>query len=220
MSALSAIILAGGKSQRMGMDKALLELEGRPLIGWVLGQLQRLSDDLIIVAKDAAPYAHLAARLVRDIYPSQGALVGLHAGLRAARHPLALTVACDMPFLNLRLLRYMIAVGRDHDAVVPRVGGYPEPLHALYRVKPCLPAIEHALSKGQLKMTSFFPYVRVRYVEEQEVELFDPEHLSFFNVNTLEDWQEGRTLAQRLCRRQSSCPQNEAGIFRQGVPRS
>ena len=202
MRVVSGIILAGGKSQRVGTDKALLELAGEPLIGWVLERLQRLSDDLIIVAKDTAPYAQMAARPVTDVYPGQGALVGLHAGLRAARHPLALAVACDMPFLDLRLLRYMIVLGRDHDAVVPRIGGYPEPLHALYRVERCLPAIEQALDSGQFKMTSFFPDVRVRYVEEHEVDLFDPEHLSFFNLNTTEDWQRGQELARNLRRRE------------------
>jgi len=203
MRVVSAIILAGGKSQRLGMDKALLEIEGQPLIGWVLERMHRLSEDLIIVTNDPTPYAHLAARLVLDVYPGQGALIGLHAGLRAARHPLALAVACDMPFLDLNLLRYMILLGRGHDVVVPRVGGYPEPLHALYRVKRCLPAIERVLDGGQFKMTSFFPHVRVRYVEEHEVDIFDPEHLSFFNINTLEDWQRGQELARRLRRREA-----------------
>lgn len=202
MRLISGIVLAGGQSQRMGTDKALLELEGKPLIGWVLERLQQLSDDLLIVVRDTTAYAHLGVRLVTDVYPRQGALVGLHAGLLAARHPLALAVACDMPFLDLRLLRYMVVVGRGHDAVIPRIGGYPEPLHALYRVRRCLPAIEQALDSGQFKMTSFLPGVRVRYVEEQEIDLFDPQRLSFFNVNTPEDWQRGQKLARRLRRQQ------------------
>jgi len=204
MRVVSGIILAGGKSQRLGVDKALLELEGQSLIDRVLNRLQRLSDDLIIVAKDPTPYAHLAARLVSDVYPGQGALVGLHAGLQAARHPLALAVACDMPFLDLRLLRYMIVLGRGYDIVVPRIGSYLEPLHALYRVERCLPAIKQALDDGQARVTSFFSHVRVRYVEEHEINLFDPEHLSFFNINTPEDWQRGQELARQLRSRKPS----------------
>ncbi|MBC8447885.1 MAG: molybdenum cofactor guanylyltransferase [Chloroflexi bacterium] len=210
MRLISGIVLAGGQSQRMGTDKALLQMDGQPLIGWVLERLQQLSDDLIIVAKDTAPYTHLGARLVTDAYPGQGVLVGLHAGLKAARYPRALAVACDMPFLDLRLLRYMIVAGRGHDAVLPRIGGYPEPLHGLYRVKSCLPAIEQALDSGQFKMTSFLPSVQVRYVEEHEVGLFDPQHLSFFNVNTPEDWERGQKLARQLRRQRASRRKRES----------
>ena len=200
MRLVSTIILAGGKSRRLGTDKALLEFEGQPIIGRVLKRLRRLSDDVIIVAKDTAAYAQFGARLATDVYPGHGALVGLHAGLRAARHPSALAVACDMPFLDLRLLRFMIVAGKAYDVVMPRIGGLPEPLHALYRVERCLPAIEQSLDSGQFKMTSFLPRLRVRYLEQHEVDLLDPERLSFFNVNTPEDWQRGQELARRLDR--------------------
>jgi molybdopterin-guanine dinucleotide biosynthesis protein A len=181
----------------MGGNKALLEIDGRPLIGWVLERLQSLSDDVIVVARDTAPLEHLPVRAVSDTYPGQGPLVGLHAGLLAARHPTALAVACDMPFLDPRLLRYMVVVGKAHDAVVPRLGGLPEPLHSVYRVAPCLRAIEEALDSGSRKMTSFLGRVEVRYVEEHEIALFDPDRLSFFNVNTPEDLQRGEALAYR-----------------------
>lgn len=204
MRMVSAIVLAGGKSQRIGADKALIEFGGRPLIAWVLEKLRQVSNDLIIVAKDTAPYAQFGTRLVTDAYSEYGALVGLHAGLRAAHHSRALALGCDMPFLDLRLLRYMIVLGKAHEAVVPRLGGLPEPLHALYRVDRCLPAIERALDRGELKMTSFLPDVQVRYVEEHELDLFDPERLSLFNVNTLEDWERGSELARYVDEEQSS----------------
>jgi len=197
MRPLSAVVLAGGEGQRMGANKALLEIDGQPLLNWVLARLQRLSDDVIVVARETAIWGHPPARLVSDAYPGQGPLVGLHAGLHAARHPAALAVACDMPFLDLRLLRYMIVVGKAHDAVVPRLSGLTEPLHAIYRVEPCLRAIETVLDAGSRKMTSFLGCVEVRYVEEHEIDLFDPDHLSFFNVNTPEDLQRGEALAYR-----------------------
>jgi molybdopterin-guanine dinucleotide biosynthesis protein A len=197
MRPLSAVVLAGGGGQRMGGSKALLEIDGQPLVIWVLERLQRLSDDLILVARDTSAFGHLPVRLVSDIYPGEGPLVGLHAGLQAARHPAALAVACDMPFLDLRLLRYMIVVGKAHDAVVPRLASLPEPLHAIYRVDPCLRAIQDALDAGSRKMTSFLESVEVRYVEENEIALFDPDQLSFFNVNTPEDLQRGEALAYR-----------------------
>jgi molybdopterin-guanine dinucleotide biosynthesis protein A len=202
---VSAIVLAGGKSQRIGADKALLELEGQPLIARVLEPLQRLTNDVIIVAKDTAAYAHLGARMVADTSSEQAALIGLHAGLQAARHRLALAVACDMPFLDDRLLRFMIVASKAYDAVVPRMGGLPEPLHAAYRVKPCLAAVEAALQRGELKMTSFLPHIEVRYVDEGELDLFDPERLSFFNVNTQDDWERGQMLARRLRHAEACC---------------
>jgi len=198
MRPLSAIVLVGGRGRRMGTNKALLDVEGKPLVGWVLERLAELSDDVMIVARDAAPFEHLAARVVTDIYPDEGPLVGLHAGLREARHPSALAVACDMPFLDLRLVRYMIVVGKSHDAVVPLIRGLPEPLHAMYRVARCLPAVEKALDDGNLKMTSFLSSIQVRYMQEHEVNLFDPEHLSFFNVNTPDDLRRGREMARKM----------------------
>lgn len=206
---VSAVVLAGGKSQRIGTDKALLEFDGQPLIGRVLQRLWLLSDDVIIVAKDTAAYAHLGGRTVADASPEQAPLIGLQAGLAAARHRLALAVACDMPFLDVRLLRFMIVASKAYDAVIPRLGGWPEPLHAVYRVKPCLAAVETALQRGELKMTSFLPHIEVRYVDESELDLLDPQRLSFFNVNTQEDWQRGLALAERL-RRQKACSSQEA----------
>ena len=203
MRPLSAVVLAGGRGQRIGANKALLEIDGQPLVDWVLERLQRLSDDMILVAREPAVFGHLPARLVSDIYPGQGPLVGLHAGLQAACHPAALAVACDMPFLDLRLLRYMIVVGKAHDAVVPLIRGLPEPLHAMYRVDRCLPAIEKTLDSGCLKMTGFLSSVQVRYVQEHEVDLFDPNHLSFFNVNTPDDLSRGREMARQMQRQQA-----------------
>jgi len=203
MRPLSAIVLVGGRGRRMGGNKALLDVEGKPLVGWVLERLAEISDDVMIVARDAAPFEHLAARVVTDIYPDEGPLVGLHAGLRGARHPSALAVACDMPFLDLRLVRYMIVVGKAHDAVVPLIRGLPEPLHAMYRVDRCLPAVEKALDAGCLKMTGFLSSVQVRYVQEHEVDLFDPAHLSFFNVNTPDDLRRGREMARQIGRQQA-----------------
>lgn len=184
----SVIILAGGKSTRLGQDKSLLELEGRPLIAHTTHRLAALSDDLIIVTNDHERYEslELPARLVPDVRRGVGALMGIYSGLLAARHPQALAVGCDMPFLNLRLLRYMLSLIDGYDAVVPRLDGYLEPLHAIYR-KTCLPYMADLLDRGQRQIIAFFDQVRIRYVE-QELEELDPRGLSFLNVNTPADW--------------------------------
>jgi molybdopterin-guanine dinucleotide biosynthesis protein A len=186
MFAVSGIVLAGGHSSRLGMDKSFVNANGQPLIEHIVAKLTKLSDDVIIVTNSPENYNHLEAKLVGDIYPGKGSLGGIYSGLRAATNAHSLVVACDMPFLDLNLLRYMILLACGHDVVIPRIGGLVEPLHAIYS-KSCLEPIDRLLARGGLKIIDFFPEVRVRYVEESEVDIFDPQHLSFFNVNTPSD---------------------------------
>jgi molybdopterin-guanine dinucleotide biosynthesis protein A len=193
---VSGIVLAGGQSSRLGADKSFINLNGQSLIEHIVAKLTRLSDDVIIVTNSPDEYDHLEARLVGDIYPGKGALGGIYSGLRAAANAYSLVVACDMPFLDLNLLRYMIILAREHDVVIPRIGGLTEPLHAIYS-KNCLEPIDRLLARGGLKIIDFFSEVRVRYVEEGEVDIFDPQHLSFFNVNTPNDLEEMKKLARK-----------------------
>ena len=196
MLTISGIVLAGGQSSRLGMDKSFVNVKGQSLIEQIVAKLTRLSDDVVIVTNSPEKYDHLEARLVGDIYPGKGALGGIYSGLRAVANAQSLVVACDMPFLDLNLLRYMILLACGHDVVIPRIGEFLEPLHALYS-KSCLEPIDRLLARGGLKIVDFFSEVRVRYVEEEEVDIFDPQHLSFFNVNTLSDLEEMKKLARR-----------------------
>jgi len=203
MNPTSAIVLAGGQSRRMGMgsDKAFVRLGDKPLIEIVLDQVAQLSDDLIVVTNAPQRYAGLKTQLIGDIYPGKGSLGGVYSGLVVARHPHALVVACDMPFLNLDLLRYMVSLVGDFDAVIPRAedpsltGARPSgtaketslhPLHAIYG-KTCLGPMRAAIQAGDLRLVGYLPRVRVRYVSPDEVDQFDPQHLSFFNINTPDD---------------------------------
>lgn len=192
---LSGVVLAGGQSQRMGRNKALMELDGRTLISRVLDKLARLCDELIISANEVELYAHLPARVVPDVLPGRGALSGIHAGLAAMHNPRALVVACDMPFLSLSLLRYMTVVAVGYDTVVPRLGRYYEPLHALYSVE-CLGPIEQLVAEGPQRVVALYERVRTRTIPEDIVRLFGAE-LSFFNVNTVQDWVEAQRLSAR-----------------------
>jgi molybdopterin-guanine dinucleotide biosynthesis protein A len=187
--AISVLVLAGGQSSRLGENKAFLLLDGQPLVARTVHKLAALSDDLVIVANDRERYEalDLPVRLVPDERPGVGSLMGIYSGLRAARNRHALVVGCDMPYLNLALLRYMVPLADDHDVVIPRVGGFLEPLHAIYG-RACLPAMKRLLDRGRRQIIAFFDEVRVRYVEEGEVDRFDPQHLSFVNVNTRQDW--------------------------------
>jgi molybdopterin-guanine dinucleotide biosynthesis protein A len=194
---LTGIVLSGGESQRMGRNKALIELDGQTLIGRTLDKLARLCDELIISANEVELYAHLPARVIADVIPGRGALSGIHASLAGMRHERAVVVACDMPFLSLPLLRFMVAVAPGYDVVVPRLGRYYEPLHAVYSAS-CIAPIEQLLAAGPQRIIRLFERVRVREVTEDQVHLFGAE-LSFVNVNTPEDWNE----AQRLLRARS-----------------
>jgi molybdopterin-guanine dinucleotide biosynthesis protein A len=195
MNAISGIVLAGGKSRRMGTDKAFLEVGGIPTVQRVLNALESLSDDLIIVTNDPERYEGLPGRLVSDVYPGKGALGGIYSGLLAARHDYTIVVACDMPFLNPRLLRYLVSLAAGYDVVVPDSGnGHLETTHAVY-ARTCLDPIKQLLLADQLKIIKLFPAVRVRYVGRDELLKIDPRLLSLLNMNTLADWQKVQQLA-------------------------
>ncbi len=190
MEAVSAIIQAGGQSRRMGRDKALIDYHGRPLLAHVIDTLHQLSDDVIVVSNRSDSYGPivrlLAARLVPDYEPPSGPLGGLAAGLAAMKHDLAVVVACDMPLLNLDLLRYLIERAGSVDAVVPLTGDQYEPLHAVYR-RTCLAAIQRRLANDQRRVTSFFDEVRVAAIPEAEWRVLDPAGRSLSNLNTPDD---------------------------------
>lgn len=188
---ISAMVLAGGKSSRLGINKALLTLcpqkcKSVTLIEGVVEKLLTISQEVIVVTNGEGVYSRLRAKVVSDIYPGRGSLGGLYSGLLAATFHHALVVACDMPFLNLDLLRYMISLPRDYDVLVPKWQGRLEPLHAIYS-KDCLAPIEGLLKRGDLKILHFFDQVSVRYVVDEELDRYDPDHLSFLNINTPDD---------------------------------
>ena len=195
---VSGIILAGGLSRRLGRDKALEPFRGQPLISRVMERLDTLTDETVVVVNTEARGEELPlpkdAKAAVDMYPDSGSLGGIFTGLAAATNDWGFAVACDMPFLNAALIKHMITLREGYDAIVPVIDGYPEPTHALYS-KACLPHIERRLKARQLKIAGFFDDVRVRYVGADEIDRFDSERLSFFNVNTPEDLSRARSLA-------------------------
>ena len=200
-SAITAVILAGGRSRRLGRDKAIEPFCGEPLIRRVIRRASEAvsASQVIVVVADPERAAalplddeHLTAV---DVFPDCGSLGGIYTGLNASATDWSLVAACDMPFLSAPLLAHMAGLRDGVDAVVPMVDGRPEPTHALY-ARRCLPAIEKRLRAGQLKISGFFDDVSVRYVPENDVKLFDPDLLSFFNINRPEDLARAMELAQ------------------------
>ncbi|MBM4434387.1 MAG: molybdenum cofactor guanylyltransferase [Chloroflexi bacterium] len=183
---VSAAVMAGGRSRRMGRDKAWIDLgDGRPIVRHVVDVVSGVADDVLIVANDER-YATLGPRVVPDAHPGTGVLGGIATGVAAAAHERVLVVACDMPFLLPRMLRFLAEQADGYDAVVPRVGGEYETLHALY-TKACLPAMRRALEAGERRVISFFGDVRVRAVDADELRPLDLDLRSFTNVNTPEE---------------------------------
>jgi molybdopterin-guanine dinucleotide biosynthesis protein A len=195
---VSAVVLAGGMSRRLGRNKALEPIGGQPLIFRITERLAKIAEELVVVVNEAERATVLplppGAKVTVDRYPGKGSLGGLFTGLSAATQPWAVMVACDMPFLSVALLRHMLSLREGHDAVVPVVEERPEPLHALYSTR-CLPFMERRLQADDLKIARFFDEVHVCYVPEAELRRLDPELQSFFNINTQEDVDRAVALA-------------------------
>jgi molybdopterin-guanine dinucleotide biosynthesis protein A len=184
---LAAAILAGGQSRRMGENKALLRLErsGPTVIETVVDTLRAITSDIVLVGSNLSDYESLGLPQVPDLVPGIGALGGIHAALASATASHLLIVACDMPFLNVALLRYMAAQPRDYDALVP-MPDRPQPLHAIY-THACLPPIEQSINSGNYRASGWLAGVNVRTIERETMQSHDPELLSCFNMNTPED---------------------------------
>lgn len=183
---VSTIILAGGQSRRMGRDKALIDFQGRPIIAHVVDTLRALSDDVLIVSNRVDVYGSFGARVVADYDPPCGPLGGIAAGLQAMRYELAVVTACDMPFLSVPLLGWLIDQAPDYDAVVPRTGVEFEPLHAVYR-RTCYHPIMRRIEQGDRRVISFFADVQLRVIEEATWRAIDPAGRSLVNLNTPAD---------------------------------
>jgi len=193
---VTSIVLAGGKSLRLGRNKAVEEIGGQILIQRVIDRLSSLGNEIIVVTSSSDQLPDLELRRVVDICPGMGALVGIYSGLKVATSYHSLVVACDMPFLSIALLRYLEELSSGFDIVIPRVGSLVEPLHAVYS-KNCLAPIEAMLQEGNLKISELLNAVKVRYVEDAEIEKFDPQRLSFFNVNSEADLEHARSLLEK-----------------------
>ncbi len=183
---ITTVIMAGGKSSRMGTDKSFVPILGKPMIEHVLDRVQGIGTQEIIISSSPQNYAYLGLPLFPDLYPDLGPLGGLHAALHHAPQAHILVVACDMPWLNRSLLEYLVSLRDTADAIVPRWDRFPEPLHAVYS-KSCLLPIEEKLQANSLKLISFYPNIRVRFIDKPEIQKFDPFGRSFKNVNTPED---------------------------------
>jgi molybdopterin-guanine dinucleotide biosynthesis protein A len=183
----------------MGEDKALKPFLGRPLIQRVIDRLEPVADEIIATTNRPDDFSFLNLRLFPDLKPDRGALGGLYTAIASAAYPQVAVVACDMPFANPMLIEGMSRLMVQHkaDVIIAKSDDYYEPLHAVYRRETCLPAIESAIAEDKWKVIAWFPQVRVHELTHEDVKVFDPQGLAFWNVNTPEEFAEAEKIAQQ-----------------------
>jgi molybdenum cofactor guanylyltransferase len=202
VTASTGIVLAGGRSSRMGRPKALLPFDGEPLIAHTVRTLRTLFPDIVVVAAPDQQLPPLPAMIVHDDVAHQGPVAGIYHGLGVAGGDVAYVTSCDAAFLDPRLIRFVLSQIEEHDVAVPHWEGRFQPLHAAYR-RSVLRHLERQLAIGDLRPVHLFDNVRTRRIDESELRSIDPEGWSFFNMNTPEDYQRALTLWPRLHGRES-----------------
>lgn len=191
----AAAILCGGKSVRMGSDKGLIPLNGKPMLLYVLEACEELFSEIFIVlgSNINESYEELIgsrARILTDKFPEIGSpLVGAYTAFENCEDDYLFLLSCDMPLVNPEVIRLMREVISTENAVIPRwPNGYIEPLHAIYRTKPSGEAAQKALSENHRDMRSLIKNLkRVLYLSTNVIEQLDPKLETFFNVNTMND---------------------------------
>jgi len=183
---ITGVILAGGKSSRFGVNKALLEINGSKLIDRVTGLLISIFERVILITNSPDEYLYLGLPIREDLIKGLGPIGGILTGLEDINDEAGFFIACDMPFVSEDLIRYIVSVRGGFDAVVPKIDWKIEPLHALYR-KSCLPVIRGLIASGVYQTIKAFDMLNVRYLNEAEIRANDPQMRSFFNVNMPEE---------------------------------
>ena len=196
----SVLILAGGKSSRMGLnkDKGHMQFKGISLIEYVLANIlsiKGVAKDNVIIVGPKEKYAKYQFTVVDDLYPQRGPLGGIFSGLQYSKTVYNLVVGYDMPFIKPKLVEYMLGQSKGYHLVIPTYGqGLYEPLCAIYN-KNCLNAMEHNLKNNVLAVRSIFPLCKIRWIREEEIRIFDPELHSFFNINFIRDFVRAERLS-------------------------
>ncbi len=185
----TAVVLTGGKSSRMGRPKALLPFDGEPLIAHIVRSLKKMFAEAIVVAAPEQELPILPAVLVRDEIAYQGPVSGIYHGLIASTKEVCFVTSCDAPFLNLQLIAHLLSQISDCDVVVPYWQERFQPLHAVYR-RGVMPLLKEQLERGELRPIFLYDKVRTRKITEDEIRGFDPEGLSFLNMNSPADYEE------------------------------
>jgi molybdopterin-guanine dinucleotide biosynthesis protein A len=182
----TGVILSGGKSTRMGENKAFIEIEGIPIIHRIHTLFEKLFKEIIIVTDQKGRFSNINAKIYSDLFPNKGVLGGIYTGLFFSTFQYAFCVACDMPFLKESIIKFLMKKIKGYEVVVPKTKDGLQPLHAIYS-KNCLEPIKKIIEQDKYKVIDLYPMVKVKIVKEDEFSYLDPMNESFINVNTPEE---------------------------------
>jgi molybdenum cofactor guanylyltransferase len=190
----AAIILSGGKSSRMGTNKALLKINERTNIERIAEQLKAYFEEIILVTNEPTDYQFLGLKTAVDQFPGKGPLAGLHAGLSASDYENNFVAACDMPFLSGKLAQTLVGKIGDYDAAVPIIAGKRQPLFAVFQ-KRITKQVEQRIEKGELRMTELLEAIQTCYLSENDLQMPNLER-AFFNMNNPAEYEKAKKWAQ------------------------
>lgn len=191
---MTGIVFAGGRSERMGVAKALLRLNGETFLEHAVSLMREVCDAVIISASPQQPLPEISGcRVLTDEEPGLGPLGGLVTSLAASGDEWHVALACDLPLARREVLQFLADSAHDADAVVPRAGGRLQPLLAAYS-RACLEPGREALASGARAVAAMLDRVKMRVLEEELLRQFDPGLVSFTNVNTWEEYQAVKVL--------------------------
>jgi len=201
----TAIVLSGGKSSRFGENKALKKLKGKPLVCYAIDKLLEASYKVILVIgandriSDFSRILPSSIIITKDELVGYGPLAGILAGMKKVITSYTAVLPCDSPFIKPEVIDFLFDNVKHHEAIIPRwPNGYIEPLHAVYRVKPALKAIKEAISKKELYIVDMIRRLkRVKYVSTNELKLYDKDLLTFFNINTKNDFKKAKEIISK-----------------------
>jgi molybdenum cofactor guanylyltransferase len=192
----TGVILAGGENSRLpGKKKTFQKVGNSMILDKIYGLFSNLFKEIIIVVNDPRDFVGLNMSIVTDIIPSRCALAGLHAGLFYASYPYVYATACDTPFVKQSVVEYIIGqIEPGYDVIIPRTDDGLEALLAVYS-KDCIPLIENNLEKNILMVKKFFRKKKVKEIPVEQLKALDPQMQFIFNVNTPEDLEKARLMA-------------------------
>ena len=183
----AGVILTGGSSKRYGKNKAFLDIEGTPLIDRITEDMKNIFERVILVTSEKKGYEYLEIPVVEDLIKGLGPIGGIYTGLMSIPSQTGFFVACDMPFINRQLVRYMVDIRDNHAAVVPSVADEIEPLHAIY-AQSCLGPIRNLIDSKRYQVRLVYDQIPVRYVKEDEIRRFGSPTKAFLNINTPDEF--------------------------------
>lgn len=206
---MTGVILAGGEGKRLGSDKTEIVLaREESVMEMIISKMNASFEELLIITSESKKehykqrFSHLRVSIHADIFDVRGAIAGVHSGLYHASHHYSFFVGCDMPFLNFPLIDYFKQIAEGNDVVVAQSASGYEPLHAIYS-KSCIPYLTKLIGDKNLRIYDFYPEVGTRIVLEDEVARYDPERLSFFNINTRQALHEAHQIYKSLAQREN-----------------